>query len=44
MSAHFTERGPLNLPEIQREVLDYWKAEDVFKQSLRDGEIGRAHV
>ena len=31
----FTERGALNLPEIQREILEYWKAEGVFEKSLR---------
>lgn len=37
MSHRFTERGSLNLPEIQREVLEYWKAEGVFEKSLREG-------
>ncbi|KRO71064.1 MAG: hypothetical protein ABR83_07710 [Cryomorphaceae bacterium BACL18 MAG-120924-bin36] len=37
MSQRFTERGPLNLPEIQREILEYWKAEGVFEKSLREG-------
>jgi len=35
MSQKFTERGALNLPQIQKEVLAYWEAQDVFAQSIR---------
>ena len=35
MSAAFPEHGALNLPEIQRKTLEYWKAERVFERSIR---------
>ena len=35
MSAAFPEHGALNLPEIQRKTLEYWKAEQVFERSIR---------
>ena len=35
MSAAFPEHGALNLPEIQRKTLEYWKAERVFEGSIR---------
>ena len=35
MSQKFTERGALHLPQIQKEVLAYWDAHDVFAQSIR---------
>ena len=35
MSAAFPEHGALNLPEIQREILEYWRAERVFERSIR---------
>ena len=35
MSQRFPERGSLNLPIIQRDILQYWKENDVFAQSIR---------
>ena len=35
MSQRFPERGSLNLPIIQRDILQYWEENDVFTQSIR---------
>ena len=35
MSQRFPERGSLNLPIIQRDILQYWEENDVFAQSIR---------
>jgi isoleucyl-tRNA synthetase len=35
MSHRFPERGSLNLPIIQRDILQYWEENDVFAQSIR---------
>ncbi|MEK9830306.1 MAG: class I tRNA ligase family protein, partial [Schleiferiaceae bacterium] len=35
MSQRFPERGSLNLPSIQRDILQYWEENDVFAQSIR---------
>ena len=35
MSQRFPERGSLNLPIIQRDILQYWQENDVFAQSIR---------
>jgi len=35
MSHRFPERGSLNLPSIQRDILQYWEENDVFAQSIR---------
>lgn len=35
MSQTYPERGSLHLPQIQKEVLSYWEAQDVFAKSIR---------
>ena len=35
MSQTYPERGSLHLPQIQKDVLSYWEAQDVFAKSIR---------
>ena len=35
MSQPYPERGSLHLPQIQKDVLSYWEAQDVFAKSIR---------
>lgn len=35
MKPHFPELGSLNLPQVQRDILDHWTRESVFEKSVR---------
>lgn len=36
MKKHFKEYAGLNLPKVAEEVLDFWKKEQIFQQSIED--------
>jgi len=36
MKKHFREYAGLNLPKVAEEVLDFWKSEQIFQQSIED--------
>jgi isoleucyl-tRNA synthetase len=36
MKKHFREYAGLNLPKVAEEILDFWKSEQIFQQSIED--------
>ena len=44
MSAKFAEYKGLDLPKVAEEVLDFWKQNQVFEQSVTSREDGEPFV
>lgn len=44
LSEQYAEYNQLNLPEIDREILDYWKAHDIFAKSISTRKDAESYI